>query len=119
MSNVSKNITVEAKLISPHTYTFVQYVHSMYCLRTRSSVPHTSVIVINIHKIDSTHFRCFLIVILCFEMRGYQCRVAADLTAVFAGVICALFSILAAEKSGCVKYADFFCGGLDLGFILV
>jgi hypothetical protein len=26
---------------------------------------------------------------------------------------------LAAEKSGCVKYADFFCGGLDLGFILV
>ena len=39
---------------------------------------------------------------------------------VFALVICALFfSILAAEKSGCVKYADFFCGGLDLGFILV
>ena len=38
----------------------------------------------------------------------------------FARVICALFfSILAAEKSGCVKYADFFCGGLDLGFILV
>jgi hypothetical protein len=29
------------------------------------------------------------------------------------------FSILATEKSGCVKYADFFCGGLDLGFILV
>ena len=29
------------------------------------------------------------------------------------------FSILAAEKSGCVKYADFFYGGLDLGFILV
>ena len=29
------------------------------------------------------------------------------------------FSILAAEKSECVKYADFFCGGLDLGFILV
>jgi hypothetical protein len=23
------------------------------------------------------------------------------------------------EISGCVKYADFFCGGLDLGFILV
>jgi hypothetical protein len=39
---------------------------------------------------------------------------------VFARVICALFfSILAAEKSGCIKYADFFCGGLDLGFILV
>ena len=39
---------------------------------------------------------------------------------VFARVICALFfSILAAEKSGSVKYADFFCGGLDLGFILV
>ena len=39
---------------------------------------------------------------------------------VFASVICALFfSILAPEKSGCVKYADFFCGGLDLGFILV
>jgi hypothetical protein len=39
----------------------------------------------------------------------------------FARVICALFfSILAAEKSGYVKYADFFlCGGLDLGFILV
>ena len=31
-----------------------------------------------------------------------------------------LFSILVAEKSGCVKYADFFFrGGLDLGFILV
>ena len=29
------------------------------------------------------------------------------------------FLILAAEKSGCVKYADFFCGGLDLGFVLV
>jgi hypothetical protein len=30
------------------------------------------------------------------------------------------FSILAAEKSGCVKYADFFFfGGFDLGFILV
>jgi len=29
------------------------------------------------------------------------------------------FPILAAEKSGCVKYADFFCGGLDVGFILV
>jgi hypothetical protein len=28
------------------------------------------------------------------------------------------FSILAAEKSGCVKYG-FFLGGLDLGFILV
>ena len=39
---------------------------------------------------------------------------------VFARVICALFfSILAAEKSGCIKYADFLCGGLDLGFILV
>ena len=41
------------------------------------------------------------------------------LITVFARVIWALFfSILAAEKSGCVKYADFFCGGLDLGFIL-
>jgi hypothetical protein len=29
------------------------------------------------------------------------------------------FSSLAAEKLGCVKYADFFCGGLGLGFILV
>ena len=29
------------------------------------------------------------------------------------------FSILVAEKSGCVKCADLFCGGLDLGFILV
>ena len=29
------------------------------------------------------------------------------------------FSILAADKSECVKYAGFFCGGLDLGFILV
>jgi hypothetical protein len=29
------------------------------------------------------------------------------------------FSVLAAEKSGCVKYVDFFCGRLDLGFILV
>jgi hypothetical protein len=26
------------------------------------------------------------------------------------------FPSLAAEKSGCVKYADFFCGGFDLGF---
>jgi hypothetical protein len=38
---------------------------------------------------------------------------------VFTRVICALFSSLAAEKSGCVKYADFLCGGLDLGFIRV
>jgi hypothetical protein len=38
---------------------------------------------------------------------------------VFARVICALFSILVAEKSGCIKYEDFCCcGGLDLGFIL-
>jgi hypothetical protein len=29
------------------------------------------------------------------------------------------FPILAAEKSGCVKYVDFFCGGLDLSFILI
>jgi hypothetical protein len=28
------------------------------------------------------------------------------------------FPSLDAEKSGCVKYADFFCGGLDPGFIL-
>jgi hypothetical protein len=27
------------------------------------------------------------------------------------------FSSLADEKSGCVKYADFLCGGLYLGFI--
>ena len=41
-------------------------------------------------------------------------------TTVFARVICALFfSILVPEKSGSVKYADFFCGGLDMGFILV
>ena len=37
-------------------------------------------------------------------------------------MICSLnlgtFFILAAEKSGCIKYADFFCGGLDLDFIL-
>jgi hypothetical protein len=38
---------------------------------------------------------------------------------VFTRVICALFSSLDAEKSVCVKYADFFCGGHDLGFILV
>jgi hypothetical protein len=38
---------------------------------------------------------------------------------VFARVICALFFVLTAEKSVCIKYADFFCGGLDLGFILV
>jgi hypothetical protein len=39
---------------------------------------------------------------------------------VFAWVICALFfSILVPEKLECVKYADSFCGGLDLGFILV
>jgi hypothetical protein len=29
------------------------------------------------------------------------------------------FSTLAAEKSGCVKYAGFFSGDLDLGFSLV
>jgi hypothetical protein len=29
------------------------------------------------------------------------------------------FSILAVEKSGCINYADLFCGGLDLDFILV
>jgi hypothetical protein len=33
---------------------------------------------------------------------------------VFTRIVCALFPSLAAEKSGCVKYADFFCGGLDL-----
>jgi hypothetical protein len=33
----------------------------------------------------------------------------------FSLVICALFFILTTEKSGCVKYADFFFGGLDLG----
>ena len=34
--------------------------------------------------------------------------------------LCTFLFILAAEKSGCVKYMDFFfCGGLDLGFILV
>jgi hypothetical protein len=39
---------------------------------------------------------------------------------VFARVICAFFfSILALEKSGCVKYADFLCGDFDLGFILI
>ena len=38
---------------------------------------------------------------------------------VFAPVICALFFILAVEKSGCVKYQDLFSGGVDLGFILV
>jgi len=32
------------------------------------------------HKIDCTHFRWFLVVILSFEMRGCQCRVAADVT---------------------------------------
>jgi hypothetical protein len=37
----------------------------------------------------------------------------------FTRVICEFFSSLAAEKLGCVKYADFLCGGLDLGFILV
>ena len=39
---------------------------------------------------------------------------------VFSRVICALFfPILAAEKSGCVKYADFFLWRPYLGFILV
>jgi hypothetical protein len=38
----------------------------------------------------------------------------------FTRIICTpFFPSLAAEKSRCVKYADFFCGGLDLGFILV
>ena len=41
------------------------------------------------------------------------------LNTVFTPVICAIFPSLAAEKAGCVKYADFFCAGLDLGFILV
>ena len=54
----------------------------------------------------------------CF-FKLHKCFFLGVIT-VFARVICALFfSILAAEKSGCVKYADFFCGGLDLGFILV
>jgi len=49
---------------------------------------------------------------LCSPDNGYT---------IFACVICAIFfSILTAEKSECIKYADFFfCGGLDLGFILV
>jgi hypothetical protein len=43
-----------------------------------------------------------------------------NINTVFARIICApFFSILAAEKSGCVNYADFLCGGLDLGFIVV
>ena len=46
----------------------------------------------------------------CFDFLNY----------LFARVIFALFfPILAAEKSGFVKYADFLCGGLDLGFILL
>jgi hypothetical protein len=45
---------------------------------------------------------------------------SAPMYTVFTRVIGALFfSSLAAEKSGCVKYTDLFCGGLDLGFILV
>jgi hypothetical protein len=47
-------------------------------------------------------------------------QVFGPMRTLFARVICALFfSILATKKSGCVKYADFFCGVLDLGFILV
>ena len=41
-------------------------------------------------------------------MATWLCTVGAEIT-VFARVIWALFfSILTAEKSGCVKYADFF-----------
>ena len=54
------------------------------------------------------------------KMRPYCVCVCVYMCTIFARVICALFfSILAAEKSGCVKYVDLFCGGLDLGFILV
>ena len=55
------------------------------------------------------------------KLQGYYTRkLQQNVNTVFARIICALFfSILAAEKSGCVKYAYFFCGGLDLGFILV
>jgi hypothetical protein len=39
---------------------------------------------------------------------------------VFTRIICALFfPSLATEQSGCVKYADFWCGGVVLGFMLV
>jgi hypothetical protein len=56
--------------------------------------------------------------IQCIHIRMVQFQKLTS--TVFTSVICALFfSSLAAEKSGCVKYADFFCGGLGLGFILV
>ena len=73
--------------------------------------------------------RTFYLYLYLYVFRGFFIYVhfvliskwLSKLTTVFARVICALFfSILAAEKSWCVKYADFFfCGGLDLCFILV
>jgi hypothetical protein len=55
----------------------------------------------------------------CAYLVGRESKMCCLKNTVFARVLCALFfSILAAEKSGCVKYADF-CGGIELGFILV
>ena len=36
----------------------------------------------------------------------------------FARVICAIFPILTAKKSGCLKYANFFFGGEVLVWVL-
>ena len=47
-------------------------------------------------------------------------RIEQNIYRIFSRNLRTFFSILAAEKSWCVKYADFFvCEGLDLGFILV
>ena len=58
---------------------------------------------------STTMFKTLINVPSCYDM--IYCICSRNLRT--------FFPILAAEKSGCVKYADFFCGGLDLGFILV
>ena len=67
-----------------------------------------------------TSVQCTLLLLLDAEMNKCVCTIKH----IKEYHICShnlrtLFPILATEKSGCVKYADFFCGSLDLGFILV
>jgi len=61
------------------------------------------VIVIRIFSQSLYHHNCRYILIFHILL---SVRYDSNIT-LFVRVICALFSILAAEKSGCVKYADF------------
>ena len=73
--------------------------------------PHCGHLQANLYKLGALNVRTIWDPIVCKILTYRIC--SRNLRTFF-------FSILAAEKSGCVKYADFFsCGCLDLGFILV